>query len=193
MGTGIGYYTCIRKGSDTVEEKDFQIGRRIAYGTNGICVIEDIKPMKFTAGMKEKTYFILNPGGSAASKVFVPADNEKLVSKMRMVMTREEIDELLADMRGKKIEWEKDRRFRSESFHEILSRGVTQELLLMIKCISGKKRELAKAGKNLPTTDGNTLKTAERLVEEEFSYTLEIDPSEVGGYIKSRLGTEEES
>ena len=72
------------------------------------------------------------------------------------------------------------RRVRSERFHEILSQGVTQDMLLMIRCIYLKKRELAGTGKNLPTTDGNTLKTAERLVEEEFAYTLGIKTSEVG-------------
>lgn len=171
-----------------MEEKDFQIGKHVAYGTNGVCIIEDIKPMKFASGMKEKMYFILDPEGNSSSKVFVPADNEKLVSRMRTVMTREEINDLLLGMKGKELEWEKDRRVRSERFHEILSQGVTQDMLLMIRCIYLKKRELAGTGKNLPTTDGNTLKTAERLVEEEFAYTLGIKTSEVGPYIRKLLG-----
>ena len=103
-------------------------------------------------------------------------------------MTREEINDLLLGMKGKELEWEKDRRVRSERFHEILSQGVTQDMLLMIRCIYLKKRELAGTGKNLPTTDGNTLKTAERLVEEEFAYTLGIKTSEVGPYIRKLLG-----
>ncbi len=171
-----------------MESKDFQVGRHVAYGTNGICVIEDIKPMTFAAGMKEKTYFILNPEGNASSKVFVPADNEKLVSKMRTIMTKDEIDELLIGIKGKEIKWESDRRFRSENFHEIMAKGVTEDMLLMIRCLYMKKKELADAGKNLPTTDGNTLKAAEKLVEEEFAYTLGIEPSEVTGYIRSMIG-----
>lgn len=171
-----------------MEEKDFQVGRHVAYGTNGICLIEDIKPMKFTAGMKEKTYFILNPEGNSTSKVFVPTDNDKLMSKMRKIMSKEEIDDLLLGLRGKELEWEKDRRFRSENFHEILAKGVTEEMLLMIRCIYMKKQELASAGKNLPATDANTLKTAEKLVEEEFAYTLGIKPSEVSKYIRNLLG-----
>ena len=90
-----------------MEEKDFQIGNHVAYGTNGVCIIEDIKPMKFASGMKEKMYFILDPEGNSSSKVFVPADNEKLVSRMRTVMTREEINDLLLGMKGKELEWEK--------------------------------------------------------------------------------------
>lgn len=63
-------------------------------------------------------------------------------------MTKNEIDELLIGMRDKELQWENDRRYRSENFHEILSKGVTQEMLLMIRCIYMKKRELSKMGKN---------------------------------------------
>lgn len=175
-----------------MSESGFEKGRYVVYGTNGICIIEDVKNMKFAAGMPEKMYYILSPVGNPTSTVFVPAENEKLVSKMRSVMTKNEIDELLIGMRDKELQWENDRRYRSENFHEILSKGVTQEMLLMIRCIYMKKRELSKMGKNLPTTDSNTLKAAEKLVEEEFSYTLDVKPSEVGRYIRSVLQIEDE-
>lgn len=159
----------------------------VVYGSNGICRIDDIKNTSFTADMADKLYYILNPVRNPESRIFVPADNDVLVSKMRKIMTKEEIEELLLGMKGKEIEWESDRRCRNESFNEILTKGVTQDMLLMIRCLYMKKRELAENGKNLPTSDNNTLKSAEKLVEEEFSYTLGIKPSEVSGYIRGLL------
>ena len=68
---------------------------------------------------------------------------------------------------------------------------MTQKLLLMIRCIYMKKRELLPLGKKLPTTDENTLKAAEKLVEEEFAYSLELPRTDVGKYIRRLLDVPE--
>ncbi|MCI5536797.1 MAG: CarD family transcriptional regulator, partial [Clostridiales bacterium] len=65
---------------------------------------------------------------------------------------------------------------------------VTQELLLMIRCIYMRKLELDQVGKKLPAADTNTLKSAEKLVEEEFSHVLGIEREDVGTYIRSVIG-----
>ena len=71
-------------------------------------------------------------------------------------------------MKDRTLEWEKDVRFRTESFHEILNNGVNQDLILMIRCLHRKRQELVQLGKKLPARDSNTLKTAERLVEDVY-------------------------
>ena len=55
-----------------------------------------------------------------------------------------------------------------------------------------KKRELAKNGKKLSVTDQGTLKTAEKLVEEEFAWALDMDPKDVPAFIRRRLHIQEE-
>lgn len=77
--------------------------------------------------------------------------------------------------------------FSDESFHEILSNGVNQDLILMIRCLHRKRQELVQLGKKLPARDSNTLKTAERLVEEEFAHVLHIKCEEVSDYIRDVL------
>ena len=170
-----------------MEKMQFGKGDCIVYGTNGICTIEDVRPMSFERKKGGDLYYILKPISSESSTIFVPLKNESLVSKMRELMDKEEIDSLLTGMRGKELQWEKDRRLRSEIFHEILVRGVHQELLLMIRCIYMRKRELMAEGKKLPSTDSNTLKAAEKLVEEEFAYVLDIEKENIGKYIRSIL------
>ncbi len=172
-------------------EKQFGKGQYIVYGTNGICIVEDIAEMSFAKGMPKAPYYILKPAAADSSTIFVPMKNEKLVSKMRALMTKAEIDALLIGMKDKELEWESDRRYRTENFHEIMAQGVTEDLLLMISCIYVRKRELIKQNKKLPATDSNTLKQAEKLVEEEFSYVLGLAPSDVGKYIRSLLDVPE--
>lgn len=165
----------------------FDKGDLVSYGTNGICCIEDIKCMSFSRGTKNSMYYILKPEASVESTIFVPAENEKLMSKMRRLMTKEEIDEMISSTKDRSIEWETDRRFRTENFHEILNAGVRPEMLLMIRCICNKKEELTENGKKLSESDNTTLKTAEKLVEEELSHVLKIENKDVEPYIKRLL------
>lgn len=169
----------------------FEKGQYVVYGTNGICSVEDVTEMSFTRGMEKAPYYILKPEAANASTIFVPLNNEKLMSKMRALMSKEDIDALILGTRGKSIEWDSDRRYRTESFHDILAEGVTEELILMISCIYMRKRELIAQNKKLPSTDSNMLKMAEKLVEEEFSCVLGIKPEDVGRYIRNLLDVPE--
>lgn len=187
------FFIGILKRTDNIvmEKDEFVKGDIVAYGKNGVCSVEEIKPLSFSEGMKECMYYILKPEANPESKIFVPAENEGLVSKMRDLMTKEEIDSLILDTKDREIKWDTNRRYRNENFHEILSRGVHSDMLLMIRCIIRKKHELMEIGKKLPTTDNNTLKSAEKLIQEEFSYVLKIDNTEVEGYIKDTLNISE--
>ena len=175
-----------------MKDRQFVKGDYVVYGTNGICMIEDVKPLSFASGVEKSTYFILKPASNPVSTIFVPMKNEKLRSKMRDLMTKDEIDALLLGMKDTEYDWESDRRIRAENFHDILAEGVDQKLLIMIRGIYIKKRSLMEEGKKLPATDSNTLKAAEKLVEEEFAYALDIPQSDVGKYIRDLLGIHED-
>ncbi len=165
----------------------FDIGEYVSYGINGMCNIEDIRPMQLSQSVEKMMYYILRPESNPKSTIFVPVNNQKLVSKMREPMTKDEINAMLVRMKDRTLEWEKDVRFRTESFHEILNNGVNQDLILMIRCLHRKRQELVQLGKKLPARDSNTLKTAERLVEEEFAHVLHIKCEEVSDYIRDIL------
>lgn len=165
----------------------FDIGEYVSYGINGMCNIEDIRPMQLSQSVEKMMYYILRPESNPKSTIFVPVNNQKLVSKMRELMTKDEINAMLVRMKDRTLEWEKDVRFRTESFHEILNNGVNQDLILMIRCLHRKRQELIRLGKKLPARDSNTLKTAERLVEEEFAHVLHIKCEEVSDYIRDVL------
>ena len=165
----------------------FDIGEYVSYGINGMCNIEDIRPMQLSQSVEKMMYYILRPESNPKSTIFVPVNNQKLVSKMREPMTKDEINAMLVRMKDRTLEWDKDVRFRTESFHEILNNGVNQDLILMIRCLHRKRQELVQLGKKLPARDSNTLKTAERLVEEEFAHVLHIKCEEVSDYIRDVL------
>ena len=175
-----------------MNEAQFEVGQYVVYGTNGICIIDSIEQVSFAAGAPAETYYILRQHKNRANKYFVPMKNESLVAKMREPMVREDIEDILMGLSDGDVKWIKDRRERGDYFRSILHDGVSVRLLNMVTCIYEKKRELAKIGKKLSVTDMTTLKSAEKLVEEECAWALGIPQEEVPAFIRRRLHIREE-
>ena len=58
----------------------FDIGEYVSYGINGMCNIEDIRPMQLSQSVEKMMYYILRPESNPKSTIFVPVNNQKLVS-----------------------------------------------------------------------------------------------------------------
>ena len=173
-------------------EQRFQKGEYVVYSNAGVCHVEDIKRMKFSAQDEEQTYYILQPIGNAASTLYIPLDNEKLNAKLRKVLTRDEIDHILAEIKEKELHWEEDKKKRAEKFKEILKEKEQKKMLLLVSCIYLKKQELLSCGKKLNFTDEGVLQEAERYIDEEFAFSLDIPIGQVGIYIQDKLGIDQE-
>ena len=175
-----------------MNEAQFEVGQYVVYGTNGICIVDSIEMMSFTSEMPKEMYYVLRQHRHSETCFFVPLKNEELVSKLREPMRREDIEDMLMGLSDDDVKWVNDRRARGDYFKSILSEGVGGHLLNMIICIYEKKRELARQGKKLSVTDTTTLRSAEKLVEEEFAWALGMDPQDVPAFIRKRLHIQEE-
>lgn len=167
---------------------EFAKGEFVVYASEGLCLVEDIKYMSFIKGEESKKHYIIKPVRHNSAVIYIPYDSEKLMGKIRRAMTKEEIDAMLLNIKGKELLWEEDRKLRTEQCHDILLRGVSDDLLLMISCIYLKKYDLLEENKVLSASDSKFLETAARLVDEEFSHALGIPAVEVGEYIRKTLG-----
>lgn len=173
-------------------EAQFEQGQLLVYGTNGICTVDSVELMSFSAGMPKEMYYVLRQHRNQENTFFVPLKNEKLTSKMREIMQKEDIEDILMGLSHDDVKWLEDRRERAEYLKEILHDGVSQKLLSMIILIYNQKRKLEKEGKKLPVTEAGILKSAEKLVEEEFGWVLGMEPEEVPKFIRKRLHIPEE-
>ena len=167
---------------------EYRKGDYVKYSTNGVCFIEDINSTDFNPKENNATYYILRPLATSGTVIFVPTDNEALVSKMRKILTKEEIDRIIFLIDKEKIEWIDDKKERSIYFNEIIRKDDTIELLRLASCIYLKRAELIENGKKLLASDFNILEHIEKLVVNEFSFVLGIDTTNVGDYIKEKLG-----
>ena len=175
-----------------MNEAQFDVGQYVVYGTNGICMVDSIELMSFTPGEPKEMYYVLRQNKHSETCFFVPFKNEELLSKLREPMRREDIEDMLMGLADDDVKWVSDRRARGDYFKSILNEGVSGHLLNMIICIYEKKRELARQGKKLSVTDTTTLRSAEKLLEEEFAWALGITPQEVPAFIRKRLHIQEE-
>ena len=166
----------------------FQKNDYIVYGSEGVCLVEDVRRIEFDR-VEEKEYFVLRPVGKNSANVFVPSDSEVLLARMRPVLSKEAIDATIDRIRGKRLPWIEDRKRRSMLFRQIRTEMKSDKLLLMIACLYQKKEELLFQGKKLAFADADALSAAETLVNSEFSFSLGIDSKDVSAYIQNRLNT----
>lgn len=168
----------------------FQIGQVVSYGATGICTIEDIRTEAISrGGSKKQEFYVLRPLSTPTCTTFVPTGNETLTAKMRQVLTKAQIDEMLCSVRGEVLPWIDDTRRRSEEFGKIISSGINTELLKLIACLYLEKKARSKGTRKFCQTDEKLLSTAERMVSEEFSYALQIPQNQVSSYIAKKLET----
>ena len=168
-------------------KKRFHKGEYVKYSSNGVCRVEDIKTADINPRDKEATYYILKPLSSGNTTIFVPTENELLVSRIRKILTKEHIDEIIVSIDKETIAWPSDKKERGNYFNDILKRDDPKELLSLAAAIYVKRDELAQKGKRLLSTDKNILEQIECLIENEFSFVLKIAPECVSDYIKERL------
>lgn len=161
----------------------FAEGAAVVYDIYGVCRIKEIKPMSFTGGKPTQKYYVLSPLNSSLSTYYVPVDSEKLTKKLRNPLTKSEIHSLLHGTAKNSMQWIENRQMRSETFRAILNEGVSAELLSLIKCLFERKQELSEKGKSLSATDENMLSSAEKLICEEFAFSLGTEKENVTGYI----------
>lgn len=161
----------------------------IRYSTVGICKIEDIRKMNNPMNNELVFYYILKPVDNDLSTIYIPVDNEKLVSKMNKNLCKEEIDDIITSMKHNEISWDSDRNIRLDAYRKIVNGDDRKKIMELIDCIYSRREQLRESNKKLSSTDEQILKQAEKLIDSEFSFGLNIPREEVGKYIREKLTT----
>jgi len=163
----------------------YTVGDMVLYSVHGICRIED-KTQRDFGGQKQE-YYMLKPVYTPDSTFFVPVNNENLVSKMRQILSGEEIKKLIREMPGENFSWIEEEAARKERYQQILSDGDRTELVRMIKALYFHQQEQQKNGRRLHITDERFMKEAEKMLYEEFAYVLNIRKDQVLPFILNQV------
>lgn len=152
----------------------YKIGSYVIYRAEGVCKISDIRAESFGAIGAKEQYYILTPMGDPHSTLFVPTENEKLVSLMRPLLSAEEICALCAELRESRMEWIDDSRARNMKYRDIMSLGDRKDLIVVANTVSERIEAMIEVGKKPNATDENALKRVVKMLYDEFKSTTDI-------------------
>ncbi len=155
------------------------------YGTTGVCIVERIEEKKI--GRELKSYYVLKPVAQSTATVFLPADNEKLLTKVRAVLSADEVKSMLKILPTEPDVWVDNDAERKLRFNDIISSGDRKACLVLLRTLHNRQSELSSKGKRLHIADERALKEAQRLVHDEFSVALNIEPCEVESIIRKEF------
>ncbi len=163
----------------------YVIGDRVVYGIHGVCQIIDREQRR--VDRRTVSYFVLEPVEQTGARFYVPCDNPAALAKLRPLISREELDAMLASPEVRQDCWITDENARKQRYRDLITSQDRQALLCMIGTLHRHKQEQQQLGRKFHICDENFLRDVEKLLNGEFSMVLEIQPQEVGGYIRTAL------
>ena len=163
----------------------FQQGSLVVYGIHGVCKVLGTEIRRVNCS--SVGYYVLEPVKQSEDRYYVPSQNPAAVSKMRPLLSKEQLDALLSSPEVSKNAWIADENQRKQRYRELITSGDRAALLSMVKALHIHKEEQAALGRRIHLCDENFLRDAENLLGGEFSLVLGIAPGEVGAYIKNKI------
>ena len=163
----------------------FGVGDTVLYGSQGVCRIAGKEQRRLRGGYVD--YFVLRPVYDENSTVYVPCENDKLIAKMKNVLTGAQAQEMVENVVRSDPEWIADDNERKLRFQEILNSGDRMESLMLIKSLYLHRNYQEERGRHLHQNDEAILKQAEKLVYGELALALGMTPEEVLPYIMEQL------
>ncbi len=148
------------------------------HGNSGVCRVESIEIMDM--GGKQRTYYTLVPIYTSGSKLFVPTDSKKVVT--RSVMTRKEAEMLLKEWDEIETLWVENDKKREEVYKEALRSCDSRQWIRLIKTSYQRNQERIKIGKKATTSDERYLHMAEDNLFGELAIPLEMTRGEAESY-----------
>ena len=163
----------------------YQIGDTVMHPSEGVCCIEDIRPICFS-GNASRDYYVLRPSMEKGSgTVYLPVERGDVT--LRRLLSRQDILDMIHESVSYAGLWTDDARTRKDRFTAILHEGNYAKLIQMIREIHEHHAQRLAEGKKLPATDEHILGEAERLLHQEFSYVLKMSLEDTAAFILKEL------
>lgn len=166
----------------------FQCGDLVVYGIHGVCKILGLVTKKIDKKIIE--YYELEPVDGTGARFYVPSQNQAAVTKMKPLLTDDELDKMLKLECADEDFWINDENQRKQLYRGLISGGDRAALIRMVHALHKHKQEQLDAGRKFHLCDENFLRDAEKLLSSEFSLVLNIPEDEVGAYVQNVISNE---
>lgn len=150
----------------------YKIGETVMYRSNGLCEVEAIGTLCFSAN-REQEYYTLRPlSGTGNTHVYVPVNADVLhsvITKEEALRYLEQLPQLPVSSYSSKI---KKASQLAAYYKEMLKSDDLTEHLKLFKELSEKEHQAKVRGRRLGEQDSNYKKLVEQLLIDEFFYAL---------------------
>lgn len=160
----------------------FSVGNRVVYGIHGVCEICAVENR--VVDRKTVQFYVLQPVDQAASKYYVPCHNPAALAKLRPLLTKNQLVELLHSDAVRADQWISDEGKRKMLYRDLISSGNREALLSMVHTLHRHRRECLQQGRKFHLCDENFLRDAQRVLSAELSAVLEIPAHEVPAFVQ---------
>lgn len=161
----------------------FSVGDLVVYGIHGVCRVTDLEQR--TVDGKQLKYLVLHPVNGTQSRYLVPTHNELALKKLRPVLSRTALEEILHSSQVRENVWIEDENLRKQRYRELIAGSDRIALLQMVRCLHIHKQQIETEGKKFHLCDEGFLRDAQRLLNAEFALVLGIEPQQVAEYVLS--------
>ncbi len=167
----------------------YQPGEQVLYGIHGVCAVLSVESMRFDR-VRQK-YYVLQPIAQPDARFYVPVDNAAATSKLRPLLSREELLTLLHSQEVRNAPWIADEGQRKLRYRELINSGDRAQLMGIIGALLRHKHAQQAAGRKFHLSDENFLHDAQKLLNAEFAQVFGLQPGEVNDFISRELGENE--
>ena len=161
----------------------FKLSDTVMYGGHGACTLVEITQKDF--GGEFKDYYVLRPVYRGNSIFYVPIDSDALTSKIHPIKTADEIISLVSATVACK--WTIEDRARQNELKAIIEGGGTEKFISVYKMLLSMQETLFAQGKKMRAADERVMKEIEKLLLEEFNFSLELEKENFVSFILGEL------
>ena len=163
----------------------YQAGDWVVYGIHGVCRV--IGTEKQLVNRKRTQYLVLEPLAQAESRFYLPTENPTAMAKLRAVLSKEELTELIGSEEVRQDVWIQEENLRKQHYRDLIGSGDRVSLMKMVSTLYRYKASQAAAGRKFHQSDENFLRDAEKLLASEISLVMELSPEEARNYLREQL------
>ena len=163
----------------------FEVNEYVFYGSEGICKIDDIVSSPFLDVNKDTKYYVLHSTHGGSNTAFVPVDSA--ANLIRRIMTKTDIDSLIAKMDGIQLFEETSLKLLKEKYNIAIRSGDPLEWVRVIKTVYDRTVNGREGGKKVSEAERAYADNAKKFLYKEISIVLGIPADNVENYINEGL------
>ncbi len=159
----------------------FSVGELVLYGAEGVCRVVGIEDLDLTGEMAP--YYRLAPESDKSSCIFVPMNNSILTQRIKPLLSKDEIEVLVADKEPAANVWCDSTNLRKNRYHEIVNSADRKRLISLVRELYLRRNHMKGSGQRFSVTDEHYFKLAQRILYDEFSRVIPLSQDEFLNYL----------